>query len=250
MTTVAPNDDEFDLASLGELIAAAKFTMLTTLAPGENLRSRPLTTLEMGLDGVIWFLVPADSELAREIEASPRVNLSYAAGEGKFLSVSGPAHVARDKARAAELWSPVFAVWFSGPDDPNLAVLRVDAEEVEYWDSPFSTIGRLVGFVKALATGDDAALGTHKRVLLDARSTDASNRTNAEKVYGEGNYAASREYNRATRAFAQSGRVEEAAAAAAPADPQEAAELRAAEAEGKSHVKEEDPEVARPTRRR
>ena len=95
----------------------------------------------------------------------------------------------------------MFAVWFSGPDDPNLAVLHVAAEEVEYWDSPFSTIGRLVGFVKALATGDDAGLGTHKRVQLDTRSTDASGTTNPEKVYGEGNYAASREYNRATRAF-------------------------------------------------
>ena len=76
MTDMAPNDDEFDFASLGELIAAAKFAMLTTLAPDERLRSRPLTTLDMSMDGVIWFLVPVDSELAREIEASPRVNLA------------------------------------------------------------------------------------------------------------------------------------------------------------------------------
>ena len=37
-----------------------------------------------------------------------------------------------------------------------------------------------------------------------------------QNVYGEGNYAASRQYNDATRDFAQSGRVDEAARKAAP----------------------------------
>jgi len=249
MADLRSNDDDFDLATLGELVADAKFAMLTTLAAGQTLRSRPLTTLDTSMDGAIWFLVQANSELVREVEAAPRVNLAYAAGEGKFISVSGPAQVSRDRSRAAQLWSPVFAVWFSGPDDPNLAVLRVAAEEVEYWDSPFTTIGRLVGFVKAMATGDDAAMGTHKRVQLDSGSSRATGSSSAsEQMYGEGNYAASREYNQATREFVRSGRVEEAAAAAAPENPQEAAELRDAEAQGKSHAKEEDPEVARPVR--
>ena len=245
------DDTEFDLATLVKLIAEAKFAMLTTRAPGGSLRSRPLTTLDTDLSGVLWFLVPADSELAREIEDSPRVNLSYAnTSDGRFLSVSGPAQVGRDRARAAELWSPVFAVWSSGPDDPNLAVLRVAAEQVEYWDSPFTPIGRLVGFVKALATGHDSALGTHKRAQIDSPSTAGNTSTEPGNVYGEGNYAASREYNQATRDFVRSGRVEDAAAAAAPADADEAAELRDAEAQGKSRAKDEDPEIARPARRR
>jgi hypothetical protein len=92
-------------------------------------------------------------------------------------------------------------VWFSGPDDPNLAVLRVAAEEVEYWDSPCSTVGRVVGFIEALATGEDAPPATHGRARFDSASTGASGSAGAEKVYGEGNYAASREYNRATREF-------------------------------------------------
>ncbi len=251
MENLTRDDTEFDLATLVKLIAAAKFAMLTTRAPNGSLRSRPLTTLDTDLSGVLWFLVRADSDLAREIEDSPRVNLSYAnTADGKFLSVSGPAQVGRDRSRAAELWSPVFAVWFSGPDDPNLAVLRVAAEQVEYWDSPFTPIGRLVGFVKALATGDDSALGTHKRAQVDSASVTGDTSTDPGNLYGEGNYAASREYNQATREFVRSGRVEEAAAAAAPANAQEAAELSDAEAQGKSRAKDEDPDVARPTRRR
>ena len=50
-----------------------------------------------------------------------------------------------------------------------------------------------------------------------------------DKVHGEGNYAASREYNRATKKFVESGRVEEAAREAAPRSPEEARAMREAE---------------------
>ena len=64
-----------------------------------------------------------------------------------------------------------------------------------------------------------------------------------EKEYGEGNYKGSRQYNEATKQFVESGRVDEAARKAKPADEREAAEMSRAEAEGASRAKEEDPEV-------
>ena len=64
-------------------------------------------------------------------------------------------------------------------------------------------------------------------------------------VYGEGNYAASKQYNDATREFVQSGRVEEAARNAAPQSDADALDMQAAEAEGKRHAKEEDPALER-----
>ncbi|MEP7205478.1 MAG: hypothetical protein ABI920_00955 [Casimicrobiaceae bacterium] len=62
-----------------------------------------------------------------------------------------------------------------------------------------------------------------------------------DKEHGEGNYKASRDYNERTKRFVDSGKVESAAHDAAPANEKEAAELRQAEAVGKSHAKEEDP---------
>ncbi|MEO5702133.1 MAG: hypothetical protein ABIS17_06790 [Casimicrobiaceae bacterium] len=62
-----------------------------------------------------------------------------------------------------------------------------------------------------------------------------------DKEHGEGNYKASRDYNERTKRFVDSGKVDGAAHAAAPANEQEAAELRQAEAVGKSRAKEEDP---------
>ena len=64
-------------------------------------------------------------------------------------------------------------------------------------------------------------------------------------VYGEGNYAASKQYNDATREFIKSGRVEEAARNAAPQSDADALDMQAAEAEGKRHAKEEDPALER-----
>lgn len=64
-------------------------------------------------------------------------------------------------------------------------------------------------------------------------------------VHGEGNYQASRQYNDATRRFVQSGKVDKAARDAEPASEAEALQMAAAEAEGKSHAKEEDPALAR-----
>jgi hypothetical protein len=60
-------------------------------------------------------------------------------------------------------------------------------------------------------------------------------------MQGEGNRTAARRYNEETTDFARSGRVEQAARDARPAGADEARDLQRAEAEGKSHAREEDP---------
>ena len=66
-----------------------------------------------------------------------------------------------------------------------------------------------------------------------------------KNVHGEGNYAASKQYNDATRDFAKSGRVEQAAKDAAPTSDADALQMQAAEDEGKRHTKGEDPALNR-----
>ena len=60
-------------------------------------------------------------------------------------------------------------------------------------------------------------------------------------IQGEGNYDATRRYDKATTDFVQSGKVEQAAQNAKPKSQAEADEMRRAEQEGKSHAKGEDP---------
>jgi hypothetical protein len=67
----------------------------------------------------------------------------------------------------------------------------------------------------------------------------------AQGVQGEGNYAASRHYDDATKKFTESGRVEPAARAAAPRSDADSRDMAAAENEGKRRSKGEDPALNR-----
>lgn len=63
------------------------------------------------------------------------------------------------------------------------------------------------------------------------------NNPDKSKIQGEGDYASAKKFDDAERAFAESGKVEKAAKNAAPRNAQEEAEMRKAEAEGRSHAK-------------
>jgi hypothetical protein len=60
-------------------------------------------------------------------------------------------------------------------------------------------------------------------------------------LQGEGNYDATRRYDKSARDFVQSGQVDDAARAAAPDTAAEAEAMKRAEEIGKSHSKGEDP---------
>ncbi|HVO89769.1 MAG TPA: hypothetical protein VMV45_14600 [Casimicrobiaceae bacterium] len=67
----------------------------------------------------------------------------------------------------------------------------------------------------------------------------------AENVHGEGNYAASRQYNAGVHEHMQSHDVDKEARDAAPRSADEAREMESAEAKGKQRAKEEDPALRR-----
>ena len=67
-------------------------------------------------------------------------------------------------------------------------------------------------------------------------------------LQGEGNYDATRRYDKAATEFAKSGKVEPAARAAQPDSPAQAESLKRAEEIGKSHSKGEDRAAATPGR--
>lgn len=65
-------------------------------------------------------------------------------------------------------------------------------------------------------------------------------------LQGEGNYDATRRYDKAARDFVQSGKVDEAAREAQPDTPEQAESLKRAEEIGKSHSRGEDPAITAP----
>lgn len=61
--------------------------------------------------------------------------------------------------------------------------------------------------------------------------------SNRSRVQGEGDYASAKKYNEQARAYAESGKAEQAAREAAPRNAQEKEAMRKAEAEGRAHAK-------------
>lgn len=88
----------------------------------------------------------------------------------------------------------------------------------------------------------------HRDVKQQQQQQQQQPGANAQGQYGEGNYAATRDYNARTKAFVESGRVEEAALEAHPRDEVEAEEMAEAERQGKQRAKEEDPALTRKPR--
>ncbi len=161
-------DQKENIRKLGEMIKEIKFAMLTTAEPDGTLRSRPMATQATEFNGELWFFTAASAPKVEEIEQDHHVNLSYAAPDKNlYVSVSGKARMVRDRKKAEELWNPAYKAWFpKGLDDPDLALLRVGVTQAEYWDSSSSAVVHLVGFVKALATGERYHPGENEKMDL------------------------------------------------------------------------------------
>lgn len=156
------------IEKLGSLIKDIDFAMLTTVDTDGVLRSRPMSTQKTETDDTLWFFTSDKTHKTEEIEKDNRVNLSYAnPDDNAYVSVSGTAEIVRDKAKMEELWNPILKAWFpNGLDDPTICLLKVTAEQAEYWDSTSSTIVQVVGFVKALVTGKRADGGENEKINL------------------------------------------------------------------------------------
>lgn len=156
------------IGKLKELIEDIDFCMLTTI-DGDQLRSRPMSTQEFEFDGDLWFFTSDNTHKVEEIEKDNRVNVAYSKVDAdKYVSVSGRVEMSKDRAKIEELWSPILNAWFpEGLDDPHLCLLKVSVEQAEYWDTPSGKIVQILGFVKALATGQEASYGENKKISFD-----------------------------------------------------------------------------------
>ncbi len=151
-------------ALLRERVDKIKICMFTTADADGTLHSRPLTTQQIEPDGTIWFFVPSTGEVAAAVTANPNVNLAYAdTGDGVYATLCGAAYLVQDREKTEELWSTIAAAWFpQGPTDPNLALLRVDVEEAEYWKPEGTRIGQFVSIAKAALTRTPPNEGEHR----------------------------------------------------------------------------------------
>ena len=164
---MATTNTDDPITRLRELTTDQRTVMLTTqtgsgATPRAGLEARPLTVLDADERGSIWFLVSRSSDWVATLRAgTPSVATGSDDDDGSWFSVSGTVYLVDDRSRIAELWNPVAGAWFEGPDDPDLVAVRVQADELSWWDSPSSGLVRLFKIAKAALGGDADDVGDH-----------------------------------------------------------------------------------------
>jgi general stress protein 26 len=164
-----PKTRDEKIAKIRELIRDIDLCMLTTMEEDGSLHSRPMSVNEeVEFDGDLWFFTYGSSHKVFEIEKDHRVNVSFADPKNqRYVSISGLATISRDRAKIEELWHPVLKAWFpDGPDTPDIALIKVESEAAEYWDSPGSAISHAIGLVKSLVTHETVQIGENHKVDL------------------------------------------------------------------------------------
>jgi general stress protein 26 len=152
-----PDDSAPDaLEHVLELLKAFETAMLVTHTPEGALHARPMAVAEVEGGGTVWFVTDVTSPKIADIGTEPAVLLAFQDSR-RYLSVAGVASVVRSPEKVRELWKESFKLWFDGPDDPRLVLLKVVPRDAEYWDTS-GIRGLKFAFkaAKAYLTGDSA----------------------------------------------------------------------------------------------
>jgi general stress protein 26 len=158
-----PDKREETLLKINSLMKDITVAMVTTNENG-MFRSRPMRTHETAFDGYeLWFFTHSQTHTAADLAGDDRVSVNYVScEENTYIAFSGRAELIDDPQILAEFWSPVHQAWFpKGLADPNLALLKVSVEHVEFWDAAASSLVEAFGILKQIMTGKRAVAADH-----------------------------------------------------------------------------------------
>lgn len=111
-------------------------TVMLGLAGADDGHARPMTAQLDGDQGPIWFFGAKNSALGESLGnhgGQDAVMAFVAKDHGVFASVHGQLSVEADPSMVERLWNPFVAAWYSGQDDPNLLLMRLDPGEGQIW---------------------------------------------------------------------------------------------------------------------
>ncbi|HJP84483.1 MAG TPA: pyridoxamine 5'-phosphate oxidase family protein [Gemmatimonadaceae bacterium] len=158
---------------LYDLIRGIETAMFTTRRPNGQLVSRPMATQDR-MDGAdLWFVTNVDTHKVDELTLDPHVNLSYYNSKSReWVSVSGVAHVSKNRNRIRQLYHEDWKAYFGdeggerdgGPNDPRIALIMVEAESATYMkvNKPKPVV--LFEVLKGMVTGSRVDLGEVREV--------------------------------------------------------------------------------------
>ena len=128
----------------------------------------PMTAFCEREQGTIWFFTRRDTELVRKLVQGGKAMFNLVAKDRDLWAcIGGVITEQHDGERIEKYWNPVVAAWFpDGKDDPELTLLRLDADDAEVWISQKGPIRFAFEIAKANLTDSEPDLGQHARLNL------------------------------------------------------------------------------------
>jgi general stress protein 26 len=167
MTPSKKIDDLYDL------IEGIETAMFTTRGPNGQLVSRPMATQNRIEGADLWFVTNTETHKLEELALDPHVNCAYYNNRShEWVSVSGVAHVSKNRNRIRQLYQENWKAWFEdnggdkdgGPNDPRIALIMVEADFATYMKVTKPRPIVLFETIKAKVTRSPAPMGDVKEV--------------------------------------------------------------------------------------
>lgn len=144
-----PNDAEIETRFWKAL--KSDRTLMIGVVGVEDGVGQPMTAqIEQEGRGPIYIFSAKDTDLVRQLGQTKRSTAHFVdKGHDLFANLAGQLSADNDRAMIERLWNPFVAAWYKGgKDDPNLQLLRFDAEHLQVWlneNSIFAGIKMLLG---------------------------------------------------------------------------------------------------------
>lgn len=150
-----------------ELAEKIDFTMLVTDLKSQPFHTVPMSTKKVDKEGNIWFLSNKTSDHNANIEREKKAHLIYSdKGNFEFLSVYGRATISVDRNKIEELYGSGDDAWFDGVDDPNITTIKIEPDDVHYWDTKNGKVVSLLKMARGAITGNEPDLGVEGKLKL------------------------------------------------------------------------------------
>ena len=118
---------------LYDLLASFETAMLVTRGRDGHMHARPMAVAEMRADADAYFVTSIDSPKVAEIYADADVLLTFQSAH-QYAAIYGRVNIVRERALIDRLWKDTWKLWFRGPSDSTIALLRFDADRGELWN--------------------------------------------------------------------------------------------------------------------
>ncbi|KAI0036931.1 hypothetical protein K488DRAFT_75701 [Vararia minispora EC-137] len=173
-TAKAQNDDvtpQQKITDLHTIVKSTSVGMMTSRAADGSLHSRAMAPagLTEPTEVNLIFIANKASWKFDEITNDPHVNVSfYEHSSTNWASYSGQVKVITDKSVIKKHWNPLVSAWFGDlgdglhkgdESDPRVVVIELVPDEVRYWISKSSKIGRAIDVAVGAMTGKTAVPG-------------------------------------------------------------------------------------------